>query len=222
MDKVTELATNPILLHQAYASELRVHAITLIVLGYQRLSANTLVTADEDDITGELVRCIKLIVTDSKSPVWVDHYEVREQIPQNTNGVFGKRRARMDIEVERDHRGPRPCLGFEAKRLGRGCGFSEYVGDEGLGSFLSGHYSTTHGEAGMLGYIQEKHSDHWRDGLIDRLKAGQHRISIGGDFKVLADVHGIPHYSSGHTTTAGSPIVILHVLLMFAPPSSQI
>ena len=45
-----------ILLHEVYIAELRVHAVTLIWLGYRRLRPTAFATAEEDDITGELVR----------------------------------------------------------------------------------------------------------------------------------------------------------------------
>lgn len=204
-----------ILLHEAYTYEFRIHAITLIVLGYRRLSIKSFTTAEEDDITGELVRSIRLLAADPTSPEWVDRYEIREQVPQNVAGVLGKRRPRMDIEVERHNRGPRPCFGFEAKRLGRGKGLSNYLSSEGLGAFLSGHYPTTHGEAGMLGYVQEKDIQHWSDGLAKKLAAGRYQLSSGGELKALTLMSGMPCYCSGHTNSSGKPLLIVHLLLAF-------
>src|SRR5208337_5586090 len=96
-------------------------------------------------------------------------YEVREQVPLNVHEKHGKRRPKMDIEVERHRRGIRPCLGFEAKRLGRGETVGGYLGSEGLTAFLTGYYPTTHGEAGMLGYIQERTNDEWSAKLAREL-----------------------------------------------------
>ena len=210
----------PILLHEVYTYEFRVHAITLIVLGYRRLSIASLSTAEEDDITGELVRNIRLVATDPKSPVWVDRYEVREQVPQNVAGVRGKRRPRMDIEVERHYRGPRPCIGFEAKRLGRGKRLNAYLGTDGLGAFLSGHYPTTHGEAGMLGYVQENSVEHWSGNLARELARGQYQVSAGGEMRTLMTVSEMPLFFSEHTDSHGKPLSVIHLLLSFAPPVS--
>jgi hypothetical protein len=206
------------LLHEVYAAELRVHAVRLIWLGHRRLKIATLCKAEEDDITGELVRAMKLVVQDPSSPDWVDHYAIREQSPQNVGGKWGKRRPRMDIEVERHQRGPRPCLGFEAKRLGRGKAIGGYLGSEGPGAFLGGHYPTTHGEAGMLGYVQEKTSDEWSAKLGQELSvnSSQHRIAQGGELQALNVEVAMPAFCSGHTDTAGKLLLMIHVLLVFA------
>ncbi len=207
-----------ILLHEVYAAELRVHAVTLIWLGYRRLKIAALCTAEEDDITGELVRAMKLVVQDPSSPDWVDHYEIREQVPQNVAEKRGKRRPKMDIEVERHQRGPRPCLGFEAKRLGRGAAIGGYLGSEGLGAFLGGYYPTTHGEAGMLGYVQEKTRDEWSARLGQELSvnSSRHRIARGGELQAFHVEVAMPAFRSGHTDTAGKPLLVIHVLLAFA------
>src|SRR5438034_8414522 len=106
MKDPAEKKSTPILLHQAYAESLRSHAIILIWCGFHRLDAPRFASAEEDDITGELARAIRLVVQDPASPDWVDHYEIREQIRQNVAGKQGKWRPIMDIEIERRHRGP--------------------------------------------------------------------------------------------------------------------
>ena len=74
----------------------------------------------------------------------------------NVQGKLGKSRPRVDIEFERVVRGKRPRLRFEAKRLNSATGHTvaKYLGEEGLGCFLSGKYPMMHAEAGMLGYVQ--------------------------------------------------------------------
>jgi len=206
------------LLYDVYVAELRVHAITLIWLGYRRLPIATLGAAEEDHITGELVRAMKLVVRDPYSPVWVDHYEIREQTPQNIAERHGKCRPRMDIEVERHQRGPRPCLGFEAKRLGRGNTIGDYLGSEGLGAFLTSYYPTTHGEAGMLGYVQENGCDEWLVRIRTELSvnSSRHHIAEGGELKPMDVAHSVRAYTSGHTNTAGATLLVNHVLLPFS------
>jgi hypothetical protein len=207
-----------ILLHEVYIGELRVHAVTLIWLGYRRLRPAAFATAEEDDITGELVRALRLVLQDPSSPNWVDHYEVREQVPLNVHEKHGKRRPKMDIEVERHRRGIRPCLGFEAKRLGRGETVGGYLGSEGLTAFLTGYYPTTHGEAGMLGYIQERTNDEWSAKLARELSlnATQHRLVQGRQLQRFYVESTMPAFSSEHTDTEGKPLQVIHVLLSFA------
>jgi hypothetical protein len=207
----------PILLHKVYAAELRIHAVTLIWLGYNRLKPRSLAKAEEDEITGELIREIKLVAQDSSSPDWVDHYEIREQTRQNVAGKRGKHRPIMDIEIERHHRGPRPCLGFEAKPLGRGKAVGGYLGNNGLAAFLSGYYPTTHGEAGMLGYVQEKTCDEWSVKLAKELsrKAIKHRIAEGSELQAIKVEKAMPAYRSAHTDVNGKLLFVVHVLLDF-------
>jgi hypothetical protein len=204
-------------LRENYVSELRVHAITLIWLGYRRLSSAAFCQAEEDHITGELLRAMRIVLQDSASPDWVDHYDVREQVPQNASGRLGKRRPKVDIEVERHQRGPRACIGFEAKRLGHGHSMGRYLGVDGLGAFLSGHYPTTHREAGMIGYVQELSSPEWSTKLAKRLStaSGQHSITAGGDFKSCDVESSMPAFRSVHSDATGKSLLVLHVLLAF-------
>jgi hypothetical protein len=204
-------------LHAVYAEELRLHAIMLIWLGYRRLNAGSLKQAEEDDITGELIRAVRLVLQDGTSPDWVDHYDIREQVPQNVPGKQGKRRPKMDIEVERHGRGSRPCLGFEAKRLGRGAAIGGYVGAEGLGAFVSGYYPTTHGEAEMLGYVQQRTSDEWSAKLAQELSgnSAQHRLELAGELQPFNIQPAMPAFRSAHTDVSGKPLFMIHVLLAF-------
>jgi hypothetical protein len=122
-------------LHQVYIAELREHALALVWLGYQRMELGAFAVAEEDDITGELVGQMKSVIEDETAPPWANHYSIVEQVRSNATGKFGKRRPIVDVEFERHKRGPRPRLRFEAKRLCRSSGASDYLGDEGLGVF---------------------------------------------------------------------------------------
>lgn len=204
-------------LHKVYAEELRVHAVTFIWLGYRRLDAASLALAEEDDITGELVREMKVVALNPSSPAWVDHYEIHEQVPQNVGGKRGKRRPKMDIEFERHDRGPRPRLCFEAKRLGRGATLGSYLGDEGLGAFLCGYYPTTHGEGGMLGYVQNTADKDWATKLGDELMQGhkKYRVVDGGELKMIDVIPEMPFFRSGHTDENGHAFLATHIILPF-------
>lgn len=208
----------PVLLHRIYAEELRTHAVALIWMGFQQLNATSFAAAEEDDITGELVKAMKSVIQNHASPEWVAHYHVQEQIPQNVDSKRGKRRPKMDIEFERSGRGPRPQLGFEAKRLGRGNAVGHYLGDEGLGAFLNGYYPTTHGEAGMLGYIQEQTPNDWSVKLARGLAENRekHRVHDDGEWRSFHSQSAMPASCSKHTDTSGNRLHVVHVLLPFA------
>lgn len=165
-------------LRETYAEQLRAHALELITLGYHRLDAPSFQHAEEDEITGELVKAIKLVLHDPESPEWVERYVVQEQIPQNVAGRRGKHRPKMDIEIEHHRRGTPPRLGFEAKRLGPNHGVSNYLGEEGLLAFINGYYPTTHGEAGMLGYVQSATPAVWHQKLVTALLAAPAKYRV--------------------------------------------
>jgi hypothetical protein len=203
----------PVLSHVIYANQLRIHAVTLIHMGHQRLEGSCFAQAHEDAITGELVRAMKLVAEDPVSPTWVDYYEINEQVRQNVADQTGKSRPIMDLQIECHRRGPRPRLGFEAKRLGRGRGEGDYLGKEGMAAFLSGYYPTTHGDAGMIGYVQERSLNEWSQRLAENVEQNgmQYRVAEGGTWKVMG---GDPAWAcTRHTDLETLPMFVIHVLL---------
>src|SRR5262245_62168224 len=148
-------------LRDTYRRSLRTHAHTLIAMGYQELHAQDLVNSQEPEITGELVRAMREIQERAAAPPWVVYYTIHDDPPLNVPGKRGAKRPRVDIEFERVTRGTRPRLRFEAKRLGRNHGIGQYLGEDGLGCFISGRYPLTHPEAGMLGYVQSNDETTW-------------------------------------------------------------
>jgi hypothetical protein len=124
----------------------------------------------------------------------------------------------VDVEFERHLRGPRPRLRFEAKRLGRGSSVGDYLGSEGLGAFLHGHYSTTHQEAVMLGYLQTGSGDVWAAKISTELNADPHRYLLvnQGAWRRLVLAAFPPHcYRTDHLDERKRPLLIVHLLLPF-------
>ncbi len=216
--------SEPVLLHVVYANELRIHAVTLIWMGHQRLDGSSLATAEEDTITGSLIIAMKQVAQDPTSAEWVDRYEIHEQVRQNVEGKQGKSRPIMDIEIECHRRGPRPRLGFEAKRLGRGSGVSDYLGEEGMTAFLTGYYPTTHGDAGMLGYVQTHSPTEWSTRLATELrqKSKRHRVAADGGWKAMTEDSVSVWYSSQHMDSNNkapcrSRLAAVSLMAMFDP-----
>lgn len=217
MNAIDDSSQGALKLRDVYVDELRVHAVTLIWLGHALLDAASFVTAEEDVITGELVKAMKQVMQAPTSPEWVDRYIVQEQVPQNVDGKHGKRRPKMDIEVERHGRGERPKLGFEAKRLRKSHGLRDYLGDEGMTAFLSAYYPTTHGEAGMLGYVQDSSPSDWASRIEKKLTCSQASSYITTDtagFR-LNRTTASPCYESEHSTPLMNRLRVIHVLLPF-------
>lgn len=205
-----------LVLHAVYVEALREHAAALIWMGHERLRLESFSASEEDDITGELVRLIKEeVCCDPDAPEWVDHYEVHEQTRQNIDGRRGKRRPIMDIEVERHHRGPRPKLGFEAKRLGHSHTVKKYLSKDGMMAFLNNYYPTTHDEGGMIGYVQQNTVEHWA------MAISAEALSNKSNYRVIADSSWEPHgepanfFVMRHTCEHGRPFNIVHIFLPF-------
>lgn len=159
-------------LQQAYSEALRRHAHELIAAGYERMDHISFADEQEPAITGELVREIRAYLeVFEDAPPWARYYSVHDDPPLAAEGRLGRHRRRVDIEFERVSAGKRPRLRFEAKRLSSPTGHSTggYLGEDGLGCFLSGAYPSTHGEAGMLGYVQSGSEEDWVRKIHDRL-----------------------------------------------------
>lgn len=143
----------------------------LLAWGFTRLRAD-LSHIDEEKLSGELARRIRQVIEDGQPPEWKWNFVVHNEKPQDSEGIFGKDRLLIDLELELTGRGAHPRFQFEAKRLRRSrtdC-VAEYLNEEGLQSYVEGHYAHGHPAAGMLGLIQSDHEDYWLRRLEERLQ----------------------------------------------------
>jgi hypothetical protein len=87
---------------------------------------------------------------------------------------------------------------------------TDYVGDEGMGCFISSKYAKDDPDAGMLGYVQQDTPEAWAARLCvklgtDGVELQQHTLHAS-----------LPHsYRSSHTR-AGRQFELFHVLLVCA------
>jgi len=208
-------------LFQTYVNTLRAHAHWLIAEGYARMDNAAFASEEEPAITGELVREMRAYLeAGDGAPAWVCYYSIHDDPPLSVSGKLGKTRPRVDIEFERAARGPRPRLRFEAKRLDSTTGHtvSGYLGRDGLGCFLSGRYPMTHGEAGMLGYVQSEDETTWVERMVSALSRGREGLAVMDPLLSHQRVHPALHhtYCSRHRRNKDeAPVVIHHVLLRF-------
>lgn len=193
---------------EAYRRRFVVMVHCVLATGFQRLVAARLAKKEETAITGLLVEQMRSLVAGRDCPRGAQHFSVHDDRPEGTDGLEGKRRPRIDIVVERTGTGPRPQFHFEAKRLNRSDSVAEYVGEEGMGCFLSGKYAKGEPDAGMLGYVQEGTPETWSQRLREKLAVEsvawvQHSLHVS-----------LPHsYRSSHTRD-GQPFELFHVLLV--------
>lgn len=216
-DSFASSPPEPVALDVAYKSALRTHALTLVALGYARMTLARFAASEEDDITGELTKEMKAVLEGEEAADWMENYSVQEQVRSNVRGKEGKGRPIVDIEFERHKRGRRPRFRFEAKRLGRNHSAGAYFGDGGLEAFVTGYYDRTHEDAGMLGYVQSLDETKWSRKLS--AQSAQRALFLGITEQWSAFVEkSCPAYTfrTRHRDQAGRDLEIFHVLLRFS------
>jgi hypothetical protein len=170
---------------------------------------------EEPAITGFLVQEIRCFLESAGAPTWAAKFTVHDDPPINRPGTAGKTRPRVDFEIERIQFGPRPRFQFEAKRLYDKNSVSEYIGERGLGCFLSGRYAAGHADAGMLGYVQAQTVRDWVAKIQKRMEYARRELYLGEQQEVWqtrADPSFEDSFSSLHNRP-GKPIRIHHTFL---------
>jgi len=196
-----------------------VRAHRLLHLGYSRLDANAYASSEETDITGELRGAMEAVIDDPKATAWLNLFYVEDEHHVNDAKRKGKWRKRVDIRVTASRPRPRNHLSFEAKRLSDTTSVGDYLGDEGLGCFLSGDYAASDGEAGMLAYVQSRSLDEWSAALKKRL--GDESMAFNITDGIVWSEHpfrgGPPmtFHSRHFRKSIGKHIDIFHSLLIF-------
>ncbi len=194
----------------------------LLVRARGNMGAYSLRGAEEPHITGELIRCARMIVESDSAAPWMEHMEVLDDPPQAAAGRHGKQRPRIDIEFVRTGRGQRPRFHVEAKRLYRSDSVNEYFGSGGLQMFVNGDYAGNWPSAGMLGYVQIDTCGVWLRRLASGFATRRVEICASEDFRDWAPagwqgdgLDGV--YTSRHDRRAENlgPIQIFHLLVEF-------
>jgi hypothetical protein len=168
-----------------------------------------------------LVQEIERELDDPKSALspWARLFSIHEDSPVSGGARKGRKRRRIDIRIDSLECFPRTRFRFEAKRLGRRNPVTQYVGQEGLGRFLTGEYARDEDEAGMLGYVQGSAPAEWAlqiaASFVDPLDI---LLAPPGLKWQLAPFPGGPDhtYCSRHSrASVGRPVNIYHSLLLF-------
>jgi hypothetical protein len=193
----------------------------MIAEGYARMDKASFAAEEEPAITGELVRQMRRFLESTEAvPGWVCHYSIHDDPPLSVEGRRGKARPRVDIEFERVAIGARPRLRFEAKRLRSDAGHTvqRYLGTDGLGCFLSGKYPLTHGEAGMLGYVQSEDEGTWAgkiEAALNRDGATHAVVDPAFGLQRVCDSLPFTYISHHRMARRDEPVAIHHVFLGF-------
>ncbi len=138
---------------------------------------------------------------------------VRDDVKVESDFRFGKRRKRIDIEVE-SHGKSRPVFSVEAKCLRQWTHtIGLYTGEDGMMCFVKGAYAGSEPEAAMLGYLQTNNDIYWLAEL--RRKVGEDKDELG----LIEDLapSATPAFECEHTSThirqSGVTIRIHHIFV---------
>jgi len=112
----------------------------LLAWGYLDARSKIRPTDPEDDITGQIVECIKDRLDDPSTPQeFTQFYYVSDQDPVRRSKKRGKARPVLDIVTTCSIRLPKPEFMHEAKRLKvNGFPIGAYIGKVGMQRFLYG------------------------------------------------------------------------------------
>lgn len=203
----------------------RVHS--LIHLGYRRLIPKKYVAAQETEITGDLAYEIEGVLEEADEN-WMRFFRVYDDPPVNlprkkkgSSTAVGKGRARkrVDIKLDCSETSPYTRFQFEAKRLGKNYSVGKYLGNDGLGCFLSGDYACDESRAGMLGYLQQEDEGTWAARIETTVSKdnARYRVTSDGGWTCKPQIAEFSHtYVTCHSRDKNSiPIRLYHSLLRF-------
>jgi hypothetical protein len=200
---------------EVYRQSFVEHVHELLAAGYSGLDRSVLRDQEEPAITGFLIKEIRRYIESSEAPAWAVSFAVHDDPPLDHPGTTGKRRPRVDIEMERVQRGTRPRFQFEAKRLHTRDSVREYLGEGGLLSFLTGRYAAEHEDAGMIGYVQAPPVHEWVARIQKRMEGARKELSMNAEgeaWRSRTDPRLQSSYESLHLRP-GRPIRIHHTFL---------
>ena len=158
---------------------------------------------------------VKIRLRAFNCPIWCEDFSVMENRPIEKEGCEGKYRPQPDLIIEGNMRG-RPEYVFEAKRLKTpGFGIGKYLGNDGLGCFLSGKYAARYDEAAMLGYVQSDSPGYWQKETQEKIN--QRKVSLLSVRQAAEIINDLPNaWLSIHKRDGMKrSISIYHILLDF-------
>lgn len=189
------------------------NAHLILLAGYQRLDAAIYHASEEDEITGDLAFEMNEVLGNSPEP-WMQMFQVHDQHPVTPPGGpksvrrIGKRRSKIDLQFVANSGSGFHRFSWEAKRLGPGHAIGDYLGQAGMGCFLSGQYSSDCDFGGMLGYAQASDDSSWLDILMKKLgSAVSNPVNQETPQSPLKSVHT--------RTSTRRDIAIYHTILRF-------
>ncbi|RYD85259.1 MAG: hypothetical protein EOP84_03085 [Verrucomicrobiaceae bacterium] len=207
-------------LWDCYGDAFRLHSHQLLAWAHADIRARLHPNLDEPAITGLLAEAMKARLNDHPdTPDAYLHYCIGDQEPISPNGELGNDRLRLDISIIRSGIRPRLSFVFEAKRLKTG-GYpiGKYVGEGGIGDFISCRYASDCPEAAMIGLFQNRDITYWhaefhRAFEIDKSASPSLLRASGKPTTVTVLAYLDAELESFHAKISGAPFRLFHVFL---------
>jgi len=199
-----------------YQGAFRNGAHELLAWGYLDARPNIGANDAEDDITGQIVECIKNRLDDPVTPQeYSQFYDVSDQDPVRKSTKRGKRRPVLDIVTVCSMRLPRPEFLFEAKRLKvNGFPIGLYLGPDGIQCFLRGKYAAEYPAAGMIAYMQSHDATRWMSQLASSFAGKRNKLRVTRNLLSISIHPSLKHeLVSGHGRSGNTDILIFHIFL---------
>lgn len=209
---------------RVYVEEIREDAHQLLAWSYADVRARLAGATDEYEITGFLADGMEARLRSADTPDRYLYYAVHNEKPTSASGESGKRRPKLDIQIQRTGLLSRPEFTFEAKRMRDEPGadaaatMRQYLGPDGMGRFCSGRYVPGSPEVAMLGCVQAHDEQFWGERIAAALardaQNGGAAFSVAEPLVAAAIVSALPHeWLSVHRTESGRQIRIFHVFI---------
>ncbi len=207
-----------------YEIVIREDAHQLLAWGYADVREKLAAARDEYDMTGLLVEGIGARLAAEQTPERYLLYAVHNEKPTSPHGQLGKARPKLDIQIERCGRRPRPQFTFEAKRMrddakaNVSTTMRQYLGEDGIGRFRSGSYVPGAREVAMLGCMQAHNPYFWSQRVSEAFDSDSRGDGTAyGVLQALASamiVQDLPNeWLSVHKTSDGGTIRIFHLFI---------
>lgn len=212
------------------AEVFRERCLFLIIMGYQTIDVASMRSKEELAVTGHLATAIRKWFDSLDCPSWTNFYSLHEDEPCSTPEREGKNRFKPDLRFELTVKRPRTWFSLEAKWVGKekeSLGSKKgYLGQEGIGCFLSGKYPVENRQAGMLAYVYSDGTSHWEQKIAEKLIEKQKDLYLERDREQpwnRSTSLDLPAFRTLHKTTIKrvGTIEVFHLLLDFSPPDSS-
>ena len=207
-----------------YLVALREDAHQLLAWSYSDTRVRLSSAKDEYEMTGLLAEAMDERINSPTTAERFMLYAVHNERPTSPRGQLGKKRPKLDIQIERCGVRPKPRFTFEAKRLRDDikCSVSdtmrEYLGVDGLLRFVGGRYTPESIEAAMLGCIQARDAEFWFNQIDDAFDTDERRggklyAMIGRLRRVNVITDLRDERVSVHARSSGVSIQIFHLFI---------